>query len=466
MPDLGSTLKNSGVAAPRQPSGGEPCAGLVLLFGSGQPAARVIAMDSQGSIELGRGANGLAPDPCMSRRHARVTFDGSRFWVVDLGSQNGTACDGKPIQPNQLTEVERVIRTGDSLFGVMRDITPLASSGVSIDGERVMGPALQALLAEVKQAATLGKVLHIAGESGTGKEQVARHFHDNRPRPNRSFVPVNCAAIPHGLAERLLFGAQRGAYSGADTNAEGYLHAADGGTLFLDEIGDLDLNIQAKLLRVLETKELLPLGATRPTSVDLAVCSATNKGLKFLVAAGRFREDLYYRLGRPVVVIPPLRKRPEEIPWLVDLAVKRAFPKALLHPSLIETCLLRPWPGNVRELLAELRGAAQTAATRGSARVESSHLPEDSGTPLRSISSFTDSDSGSGVPTPVSEKSESSAEYARMEAALRSCQGNVSAAARLLGMHRTQLRRDLDRYGIDPLRFVIDDKTALTPESK
>jgi transcriptional regulator with GAF, ATPase, and Fis domain len=130
-------------------------------------------------------------------------------------------------------------------------------------------------------------------------------------------VAVNCAAIPAGLAERLLFGTRKGAYSGADRDADGYLAAADGGTLFLDEVAELDLDVQAKLLRVLETGELLALGAARPRAVQLRVVAATLRDLRAAVAAGRFRDDLYYRIGRPEVRLPPLRERLEEIPWLV-----------------------------------------------------------------------------------------------------------------------------------------------------
>jgi transcriptional regulator with GAF, ATPase, and Fis domain len=399
----------------------------------------------------------------MSRRHAKVSFDGSRFWVSDLGSQNGTSCDGRPIVPNQPTEVSRVLRLGDSLFVVSRNIAPFAERGVRVDGGQVLGPALQGLLAEVRQAAKFGSALHITGESGTGKELAARAFHEQGPRRAHSFVPVNCAAIPNGLAERLLFGARRGAYSGADANAEGYIQAAAGGTLFLDEVGDLDLNVQAKLLRVLETKELLPLGASRAHSVELNLCSATNRDLKTLAASGRFREDLYYRIGRPMVALPSLRKRPEEIPWLIAAAVQQVAAELVLHPSLIETCLLRPWPGNIRELLVEVRSAAQTASVQSPQRVESRHLPDGAGTALRalgdpsSIELLRDA-TPTPPPSPGASKPPDSHERARLELALRSHQGNVSSAARSLGLHRTQLRRLLERHGLDPQQYVVSDR--------
>jgi DNA-binding NtrC family response regulator len=454
MPDFGSTIKDGRGPSSDRGAQSERRPGLALLFSCGQPAAVAIPL-AGGPVELGRGSHGPTADPRMSRRHARVSFDGNRFWVTDLGSQNGTSCDGRAIPTNQSTEVQRLLRMGDSLFGVFRDIQPMVDKGVRVEGGLVLGPALQLLLNEVKQAARFGSSLHITGESGTGKELVAQTFHKHGPRRDGPFIPVNCAAIPQGLAERLLFGTRRGAYSGADANADGYIQAAAGGTLFLDEVGDLDLGVQAKLLRVLETKELFPLGAARPHTVDLHVCSATNKDLKAQAGAGRFREDLYYRIGRPLVTILPLRKRPEEIPWLVDTTVRQVSPAAVPHTSLVEVCLMRPWPGNIRELLVEVRSAARSAACQDSPRVEARHLPEGAGTALRSLPEQRPTEVSEPTPLPTSAaRASDPAERQRIEAALRGNHGNVSSAARALGLHRTQLRRLLERYNLDPQRFA------------
>ncbi|MFP2911852.1 sigma 54-interacting transcriptional regulator, partial [Pyxidicoccus sp. 3LFB2] len=317
------------------------------------------------SLELGRAADlGEVQDPRMSRRHAHVRFDGRSFWVTDLGSQNGTLVDGAPVPSGAPREAQRVIRVGDSLFVPCADVSPLRRYGTVLQEGFVRGPALQQLLAEVARAATLGFSLHIHGESGTGKEGVARTFHQKGPQGAGPFVAVNCAAVPQGLAERLLFGAKRGAYSGAD-DAEGYLQAAHGGTLFLDEVVELDLAVQAKLLRALETREVLPLGAAKPRKVDLLLCSASHRDLRALVSAGKLREDLYFRIGRPQVTLPPLRQRPEELALLLQRAVQQLSAELGLHVTLVEACLLRPWPGNVRELLVEARSAAQTALLQG-----------------------------------------------------------------------------------------------------
>ncbi|WP_437548074.1 sigma 54-interacting transcriptional regulator [Sorangium sp. So ce367] len=458
MTDDGSTLQPSGHRA--SSSGGPAAApGLVRVFGAGVTLASALPFEGE-ALELGRGsaALGEAKDPRMSRRHARFRFDGRRFWVEDLGSQNGTFVDGEPLPAGAPREATCVVRLGDSLFVPSNDVGPLARQGVVARQGFVRGPAMQRRLAEAARAAELGLSLHIRGESGTGKEGVARAFHEEGPRAAGPFVPVNCASIPQGIAERLLFGVQRGTYSSANADAQGYLQAAEGGTLFLDEIGELDLEVQAKLLRALETREVLALGASRPKKVDFAFCSASHRDLRAQVASGRLREDLYFRLGRPAVELPPLRRRLEEMALLIEQQVRQLAPELGVHVSLVEACLLRPWPGNVRELLVEARAAAQSALMQGASRVEAAHLSPSAG-------ALFEPDPPSGAPPAGGRDSAPAArrarralpsrappldagERARIEAALREQGGNVRAAARALGMHRTQLRRLIERHGL------------------
>ncbi len=432
-----------------------PVPGLVLVFSVDRPLAVSVPL-VDGEVELGRDHAAFLDrhDPRMSRRHALVRFEGRRFVTTDLGSRNGTVVDGQPLASGTTREAGRVIRVGDSLFVPCRDVEPLQRLGVRMVDGRVEGPALQEALELAAHAARLGTTLHVTGESGAGKEGMARVFHAAGSGASAPFDAVNCATIPEGVAERLLFGTKRGAYSGADADAEGYVQAAHGGTLFLDEIAELSLPVQAKLLRVLETGEVLPLGASKPRKVTLRLCTATHRDLRAQVAAGKLREDLYFRIATPRVVVPPLRERPEELPWLLYEAVRRTAPDCSVHVSLVETCLLRPWPGNVRELLAEARSATQAVVAAGVARVEARHLGETAGSafavPVEAVAGGGSDEPGAQSKSLAPGKPGSvPPTRARLVKVLERCKGNISAAARELGVHRTQLRRWMERQGID-----------------
>ena len=444
--------------------------GIVVVFSGGVAVARAIPL-GDGPVQIGRDASVVGPggkldDGRVSRRHALITCNGTRCLVTDLGSQNGTSVDGERIAASRPTRVRRLLRVGDTLLVPCADVRGFDDARVqSIDGF-VRGPAMLAVLDEVTRAARSGSTLHVRGESGTGKEGVAQAFHRASPRAARPLVAVNCAAIPHGIAERLLFGSKRGAYSGAEADAVGYIQEAEGGTLFLDEIAELDAQVQAKLLRALEAQEVLPLGASKPRRVEFGLCTATNKDLRALVKAGEVRDDFYFRIGRPAVLLPPLRERPEEIPTLIahELARLPAAPTA--HVSLVEQCLLRPWPGNVRELLAEIRSAAQ-AALPDSNRVEARHLAETAGSAFGAAMP-------DARPRPTRRAAGSSADWPRrrtpqvddewrrrIEESLRANGRNVAATARDLGLHRTQLRRLLERHGI-----AVDDDSGDIPSAR
>jgi transcriptional regulator with PAS, ATPase and Fis domain len=200
-----------------------------------------------------------------------------------------------------------------------------------------------------------GSTVLIQGESGTGKELIARAIHENSSRKQAHFVPVNCAAIPDELLESELFGYVKGAFTGAQQAKTGRVQFADGGTLFLDEIGDMKPNLQAKLLRVLQEREVEQVGGVRPTKVDVRVIAATHQDLDALVAAGRFREDLYYRLAVIPINAPPLRERREDISLLIQQFVERfsrrkSDKKTTFDPRSMQSLQSYPWPGNVREL--------------------------------------------------------------------------------------------------------------------
>jgi transcriptional regulator with GAF, ATPase, and Fis domain len=436
---------------------GDPVPGLLLVFSSGERRLWPVAVGT-GEVIIGRESMPGLTDGYLSRRHARVVFDGAHWGVTDLGSRNGTAVDGEVLEGERRYASPRALRLGETVFAFTPDVRPFSNQEIHESDSLVLGPALRAAWAQIELAARTGAVLHIRGESGTGKELAARAFHDLGPRPQGPFVAVNCAAIPENLAERLLFGARKGAFSGADADAEGYIQAADGGTLFLDEIGEIPLALQAKLLRVLETQEVLPLGATRARRVDVRTCTATHQDLERLASEGRFRPDLYYRIGRPRIDLPPLRERPEEIPALVARELRRADPACSAAASLIEACMLRPWPGNVRELLVEVRQAIQAARSEGSEVVTAQHLAPAAGAAWRS-----DAEADRPPPpmdSPASPPVSEMPPREQIEEALRQQRGQVASAARTLGIPRIRLRRWLERNGIDPSRYAGDDEPS------
>jgi DNA-binding NtrC family response regulator len=421
----------------------EPVPGLLLVFKSGKSAAVSLPV-GQAALLIGRDDEALGPvrDPRISRRHAEVAYHEQRFWVTDLGSRNGTAVDGRPAPGNTSHEAQLVIRIGESLFLPVHDLRPFQQYQIDVTQERVLGPSSLMTLQAVARIARSTSVLHITGESGVGKESAARAYHSAGPNPASPFIAVNCATIPEGIAERLLFGVKRGAYSGADADTVGYVQAADGGTLFLDEVAELTDAVQAKLLRLLENKEVMPVGASRPKPVNLRVCTATHKDLRGQVTAGRLREDLYFRISSPHIALPPLRQRREEIPWLLALEVQRSAPDLVLRATLVEACLMRPWPGNIRELLNAARSAFHSAAGRGSPRLDAQDLDDTAG------NAFAPETQAKAAPPTRGPRTVSRPARAVLEAALQRADGNVTAAARALGVHRTQLRRWVAHYAI------------------
>jgi DNA-binding NtrC family response regulator len=298
-----------------------------------------------------------------------------------------------------------------------------------------LSPALERVLDRARAIAPTRVPVLIAGESGTGKEVLARTIHEMSGRRG-TLVAVNCGGISPNLVEGELFGHKKGAFSGADADRPGLVKASDGGTLFLDEIGDLPSSAQAALLRVLQEAEVLPVGGVRPTRLDLRVLAATHRDLRQLVNEQRFRHDLLARLDGVTLRIPPLRQRPEDLPLLIALLLRRLAPERLevtFTPEAAEALLEHSWPLNVRELEQALAGAL---ALSGRGPIEVAHLP----------SSVT----GISLPDGCDLSLEESRHRDELLEHLRQQGWNVSAVARVLGKHRTQVVRLLERYQIDP----------------
>jgi two-component system response regulator HydG len=324
----------------------------------------------------------------------------------------------------------------------VRFLTEAVARAQSFDQLLGESPPMKRLFDTLSRIAGTDVSTLIVGESGSGKELVARALHEQGPRRSGAFVPVNCAAIPETLVESELFGHVKGAFTGAVASRVGLFAAAHRGTLFLDEVGDISLRLQQRLLRVLQEREVMPVGATRPQAVDVRVVAATHRHLEDEMSEGRFREDLFYRLNVFAIAIPPLRERRGDIPLLVEAGLERVRERIPSGPTSVSPLAMRllrayDWPGNVRELFSVVESSAIRA---GGPRVEAQHLPASVRDP-----GGADGPGGGRRYRPREEDEERSA----IEAALASAEGSRTRAAEILGMSRTTLWRRMRDFGIE-----------------
>jgi transcriptional regulator with AAA-type ATPase domain len=433
-----------------------PGAALVWLFprSTGTPVG--LHWDDKDELTIGRDeacAVHLTGND-VSRRHAvlRRSRPEAGVVIVDLGSRNGVRVNGRAVSEAPIV-LGDVVRLGGWVGVVTANPGELIQIAPGLWG----GAALQAAVAPLRQAAASDLPIVLQGETGTGKEVVTRALHrwSGRPGP---LVAVNCAALPEGLAEGELFGYRRGAFTGADRASAGFFRSAEGGTLLLDEVLDLPVALQAKLLRVLEEREVQPLGETRPVPIDVRIVVASQQPLMEVVRAGRFRADLLARLDGLTVRLPALRNRREDIPQLFSHLLREIGHGRApsIESDLAERLCLHDWPFNVRELvllakrLLTLHGSEIT--------LRAYHLPERIGDgaeaslpadPMGPRAHAALSARKSPVPLQAPSAAAEPVELPALVAALRASGGNVARAAAMLGISRQRAYRLMEGQAVD-----------------
>ncbi len=345
---------------------------------------------------------------------------------------------------SEIEERERLSAERNHLADHLSMVSSQEAKRWGIDGFVGQSQTVRKIMEAVGRVQAVETTVLITGESGTGKELVARAVHFGSRRSEKAFVPLNCAAIPGELAEATLFGSVKGAFTGADKDKAGYFKLADGGTLFLDEIGEMPVGLQAKMLRVLDYGMITPVGGTQPERVNVRVLAATNADLQEKMASGTFRQDLYFRLARFIVTVPPLRERREDIPLLAKhfvilLAEEMGFPGSGISEQALVELSDYDFPGNVRELKNVVERALIES---GGSEIRPEHLHW----MMPTAFSFAE--------TPLTQESDESAndlplnlkdaEEMLIERALKETDGNIAAAARILGTNRPRIYKHIE----------------------
>jgi two-component system, NtrC family, response regulator HydG len=379
-------------------------------------------------------------DRFVSTRHLRITRQSASFRVVDQGSTNGTF-----IGPLRIFEAEvplgTALRVGET--ELVLEAHPGAKAAPGYEGIIGNDGAVRQLIELIERVAPSSAAVAIFGESGTGKELVAHAIHRRSARAEQPFIPVNCAAISKELIESELFGHEKGAFTGALNARKGAFEEADGGTLFLDEIGELPVDLQAKLLRALESGEIKRVGASRPVHVDVRLVAATNRDLLAAARQGRFREDLYYRLCVIPLHLSPLRNRKGDVMALAEHFVRAFAPRGQVvqfTAAAMERLQGHPWPGNIRELRNVVHRAL---LLRKGLMIDGGDLTFDQ---------EVNADTGVAIPElPAGMTLEQMLEKVErqiIEGALRRLNNNRERVAKELGVARSTLFKRLKQWGL------------------
>ena len=399
-----------------------------------------LRMPEVGGLEVLKAILDADPSSQVILMTAHASID-SAIEAVKLGALDYLS---KPLDFDRLGELLTTVRRGLERRQLLLTVDSEMASRFEFHGLIGRSALMQQLFDSIRRLAPHVRTALVTGETGTGKELAARALHRLGGRRDRKYIACNCSAIVETLFESELFGHMRGAFTGATGAKPGLFELADGGTLFLDEIGEMPLGMQAKLLRVVEYGEVQRVGSTTPRRVDVRVIAATNRNLFDEVAAGRFRQDLYYRLNIVEIVLPALRDHPEDIPYLSAAFVKEfatRFRKALMgiSPGAERVLQNSPWPGNVRELRNTLERACMLSESHVLSERELLSAMGSSARPQ-----FSTSRPPAVAPRPPSPKFD----RATVEEALARARGNKSEAARALGLSRRAFYRRLESLGI------------------
>jgi len=425
-----TTCEPSTIDEPRR-----PVALIIPLDGADREPVE-LAVGEVLSIGRSRSSGITIDDGAVSRLHATITWDGAdRVTVTDHGSRNGTVVDGERVRG-----ARDDVRHGAVLeVGPRRLLVLLPRARTSSADDASHSTAMDRVRELVQRAALSDLPVLLVGETGVGKDVLARAIHEGSRRRPRPFVAQNCGAITESLAESILFGHEKGAFTGAHARSVGVFEAASGGTLFLDEIGELSPSTQTRLLRVLEQREIVRLGATRPTPIDTRLVTATHRDLEAMVADGSFRSDLLYRLDVIRIRVPPLRERVDEIPGLVGQLLAEADPsgEVELGDDALRALCAHTWPGNVRELRNAI---GRAVALRSGPRLSAADF---------ALTGRDESARGAGAPQGPLRGTVSDVERAAIVAALEATGGNRTHAAAKLGIARRTLLYKLERLGIE-----------------
>jgi transcriptional regulator with AAA-type ATPase domain len=392
------------------------------------------------------------PDPCMSVTHAYIRRQGGGFVLVDAASKNGSFVNQHRVTSVELSDGD-IIECGRTFFCFRSAAAWFDGDPPDLDGGEAAMPGLDTLLGElahrlrvIGEFARASVPILLLGESGTGKEVVAQATHRLAQRRGQ-FVAVNCGAIAENLLEAELFGARKGAFTGAADDRVGLVRASDNGTLFLDEVGDLPLRAQPALLRVLQEHEVMPVGATRAVPVNLQIVAATHRNLKAMVRAGQFRADLLARLSGHVVELPPLRRRREDLGLLLaDLVARYAAAGArpIIGSEALWHMLSYRWPLNIREL----EHCVRSALVLSPAHIDAEHLPPALHEPPALATDSSLLGRGAREATRPPHAVDDEARRQQLIALLVEHHGNISEVARQMGKARLQIRRWIKKYEI------------------